>query len=84
MQHDYNKAGFFGKVKMHLKALARTVLSLIDRMMAKLEHWTDKTENKDELKKSGKSDKLFKPKHELILKSVMQTAKDNNLVKENK
>ena len=82
MQHDYNKAGFFGKVKMHLKALARTVLSLIDRMMAKLEHWTDKTENKDELKKSGKSDKLFKPQHELMWKSVMQTAKDNNLVKE--
>lgn len=73
MQHDYDKAGFFGKVKMHLKRLAQIVLSLIDRMMAKLEHWTDNTENKDELKKSGKSDKLFKPRNELALKS-----KENN------
>ena len=67
---------------MHLKKLAQLVLSLIDRMMAKLEYWIDNTENKDELKKSGKSDKLFKPKHELALKSVVQTAKDNDLVKE--
>jgi hypothetical protein len=83
-QKEFDKSGFFGKVKVTLKALASKVLGLIDRMAAKLEHWTDNTENKDELKKSGKSDKLFKSKHELVLKSVMQTAKDNNLVKENK
>ena len=83
-QSQFDKAGFFGKVKVTLKALAAKVLGLIDRMAAKLEHWTDNTENKDELKKSGKSDKLFKPKHELVLKSVMQTAKDNDLVKGNK